>query len=56
MVLHKHGERLYTGVKKVVADHLTKKVNIGSINITTRHSQERLIFNRSRPVHFRKLY
>jgi hypothetical protein len=26
MVLHKHGERLYTGLKKVVTDHLEQKV------------------------------
>lgn len=27
MVLHKHGERLYTGLREVVADHLENKVN-----------------------------
>ena len=26
MVLHKHGERLYSGLKQVVTDHLTEKV------------------------------
>lgn len=26
MVLHKHGEKLYTGLKEVVSEHLTKKV------------------------------
>lgn len=28
MVLHKHGERLYTGLKEVVTSHLEKKVSI----------------------------
>lgn len=27
MVLHKHGERLYTGLKEVVTNHLETKVN-----------------------------
>ena len=27
MVLHKHGERLYTGLKEVVTQHLESKVN-----------------------------
>lgn len=27
MVLHKHGERLYTGLKEVVTHHLETKVN-----------------------------
>lgn len=27
MVLHKHGERLYTGLKEVVTEHLETKVN-----------------------------
>lgn len=27
MVLHKHGERLYNGLKEVVTDHLTGKVS-----------------------------
>ena len=26
MVLHKHGERLYNGLREVVTEHLTKKV------------------------------
>lgn len=26
MVLHKHGERLYTGLKEVVTNHLEKQV------------------------------
>jgi len=26
MVLHKHGEKLYNGLKEVVTDHLTNKV------------------------------
>ena len=26
MVLHKHGERLYSGLKQVVTDHLIEKV------------------------------
>ena len=26
MVLHNHGERLYSGLKQVVTDHLTEKV------------------------------
>jgi len=28
MVLHKHGEKLYSGLQDVVTDHLTKKVSI----------------------------
>ena len=27
MVLHKHGERLYSGLKQVVTDHLIEKVH-----------------------------
>ena len=27
MVLHKHGEKLYTGLREVVTDHLTNKVS-----------------------------
>lgn len=27
MVLHKHGERLYTGLKEVVTSHLEKQVH-----------------------------
>lgn len=27
MVLHKHGDRLYNGLKEVVTDHLANKVN-----------------------------
>lgn len=30
MVLHKHGERLYTGLKEVVTQHLELKVRFGS--------------------------
>ena len=26
MVLHKHGERLYSGLKQVVTEHLVEKV------------------------------
>ncbi|XP_064614961.1 cullin-3-like [Liolophura sinensis] len=35
MVLHKHGEKLYTGLREVVTDHLIKKVRedvLGSLN------------------------
>ena len=28
MVLHKHGEKLYTGLKAVVEDHLENKVHV----------------------------
>lgn len=28
MVLHKHGERLYTGLRDVVRDHLVTKVRV----------------------------
>ena len=31
MVLHKHGERLYSGLKQVVTDHLTEKVGLANI-------------------------
>ena len=27
MVLHKHGEKLYTGLREVVTEHLTNKVS-----------------------------
>jgi cullin 3 len=27
MVLHKHGEKLYTGTREVVIEHLVQKVN-----------------------------
>lgn len=30
MVLHKHGERLYTGLKEVVTQHLESKVKIAT--------------------------
>jgi len=35
MVLHKHGEKLYTGLREVVTDHLVNKVyrNIYVINV-----------------------
>lgn len=33
MVLHKHGERLYTGLKEVVTSHLEKQVNISLFQI-----------------------
>jgi len=29
MVLHKYGEKLYTGLKEVVTEHLVHKVGIG---------------------------
>lgn len=29
MVLHKHGERLYTGLRDVVTQHLENKVRLG---------------------------
>ena len=28
MVLHKHGERLYSGLKQVVTEHLVEKVSV----------------------------
>ncbi len=28
MVLHKHGEKLYTGTREVVIEHLIQKVNL----------------------------
>ena len=31
MVLHKYGEKLYTGLREVVTEHLTNKVIIGFI-------------------------
>ena len=33
MVLHKQGERLYTGLKKVVTEHLEQKVTISQDGI-----------------------
>lgn len=36
MVLHKHGERLYTGLKEVVTNHLEKKVNQILISMCSR--------------------
>jgi cullin 3 len=35
MVLHKHGERLYSGLKEVVTNHLESKVNIARISQST---------------------
>lgn len=32
MVLHKHGERLYTGLKEVVTQHLELKVNYSALS------------------------
>ncbi|XP_068732101.1 cullin-3-like [Montipora capricornis] len=32
MVLHKHGERLYSGLKQVVTDHLTEKIRKDVVN------------------------
>ncbi|XP_071034184.1 cullin-3-A [Parasteatoda tepidariorum] len=32
MVLHKHGERLYTGLREVVTDHLVGKVRLDVLN------------------------
>lgn len=32
MVLHKHGERLYTGLKEVVTHHLESKVRIFTLH------------------------
>jgi cullin 3 len=32
MVLHKHGERLYTGLRDVVKDHLVNKVRVDVLN------------------------
>lgn len=38
MVLHKHGERLYTGLKEVVTSHLEKQVPLIIVsNIEFRH-------------------
>lgn len=31
MVLHKHGEKLYTGLREVVTEHLINKVNIAPL-------------------------
>ncbi len=36
MVLHKHGERLYTGLKKVVTEHLELKVTACILYIAVR--------------------
>jgi hypothetical protein len=33
MVLHKHGEKLYTGTRGVVTDHLVQKVKVYEIKI-----------------------
>lgn len=38
MVLHKHGEKLYTGLREVVTDHLIKKVNSNAPWLTGRHT------------------
>lgn len=32
MVLHKHGERLYNGLKIVVTEHLEEKVKVISLD------------------------
>jgi len=36
MVLHKHGEKLYTGLREVVTEHLINKVRL--TRLTDRHS------------------
>ena len=43
MVLHKHGERLYSGLKEVVTNHLESKVGmipliVANINLESLHS------------------
>lgn len=37
MVLHKHGERLYTGLKEVVTSHLEKQVCIEMFGFDLNH-------------------
>lgn len=37
MVLHKHGERLYTGLKEVVTQHLENKVHLSYISHLSAH-------------------
>ena len=39
MVLHKHGERLYTGLKEVVTLHLANKVCTGSLRFKLKKTQ-----------------
>lgn len=38
MVLHKHGERLYTGLKEVVTSHLEKQVHFAISNRKMQHN------------------
>ena len=38
MVLHKHGERLYTGLRDVVTEHLVEKVSPHSGNPPNRNN------------------
>lgn len=42
MVLHKHGERLYTGLKEVVTNHLETKVSFPPVTILCRISLKHL--------------
>jgi cullin 3 len=34
MVLHKHGEKLYTGTREVVTEHLVQKVRTSNDNMS----------------------
>lgn len=44
MVLHKHGERLYTGLKEVVTHHLETKVS-GKILVCSMHNKSLLFLS-----------
>lgn len=42
MVLHKHGEKLYTGLREVVTEHLINKVSAATPPLSTQLWGERL--------------
>ena len=42
MLLHKHGEKLYTGLRQVVVDHLVNKVRRAESSASLQHRTSRL--------------
>jgi len=50
MVLHKHGEKLYTGLREVVTEHLIHKVKIQRFFVAFHHCLKQLHCLQSRVV------
>jgi len=44
MVLHKHGEKLYTGTREVVTDHLVQKVKNKKANQSFENTKMKSFF------------